>query len=72
MRTISSAPDNNIAIPHPDTWTSLPVEQLLELKNKMFDKWIFLTERNASYAADLKAAHDKLEELLINKYVKVT
>jgi hypothetical protein len=71
MKVISSAPEDSNTIPHPDTWASLPAEQLLEIKNTLYDSWIFLLERNASYANDLKQALDKIETLLINKYVKV-
>lgn len=55
-----------VEIPQPNTWPTMSMNQLLEVKNLLLDK-IYMARGKPMYMAPLNAALQKLEVLIAQK-----
>lgn len=47
-----------------ESWNEMTMDQLIEQKNILFDRWMFLVEHKYPYAADVKKGLDKIEAFM--------
>jgi hypothetical protein len=48
-------------------WSEMTIDQLLEQKNVLFDRWKFLVEHKYAYADDVKKGLDKIEAFIASR-----
>lgn len=47
-----------------EEWSNLSMDALIEQKNILFDRWMFLVEKKYPYAADVKKGLDKIDKFI--------
>jgi hypothetical protein len=50
-----------------DTWSEMTIDQLIEQKNILFERWKFLVENDYKYATDVKKGLDKIEAFIAKR-----
>lgn len=53
----------------PAEWDTLTVNQLIDQKSILFEKWMYLVEKQYPYAKDLKEALDKIDAMIVKKSI---
>jgi len=56
----------NVLMPE-DTWKEMTIDQLIEQKNILFERWKFLVENDYKYAKDVKKGLDKIESFIAKR-----
>lgn len=51
-----------------EQWPEMTVNQLLEQRNILFDKWIFLVENKIKWADQIKAGIDEIDNFINEKF----
>ncbi len=51
----------------PDEWENLTVNELYDQRKILFDKWMFLVQKNYPYAKDIESGIKKIEKIIEDK-----
>lgn len=50
-----------------DVWPELSMDALIEQKDILFNRWMYLVEQKISYASDVKKGLDKIEKFILER-----
>ena len=56
--------ENNDQIIRKEDWATMSMNQLLDQKTLMFDKWMFLVENNFKWADQMKKGIDEIDAII--------
>ena len=56
--------ENNDKVLRKEDWPTMSMNQLLDQKTIMFDKWMFLVENNFKWADQMKKGIDEIDAII--------
>ena len=56
--------ENNDKVLRKEDWPTMSMNQLLDQKSIMFDKWMFLVENNFKWADQMKKGIDEIDAII--------